>query len=109
MEPMLHGLPNPRSGTSTGHETVRAATKPSDLPGICTVALYSFSVDVEVPPPVLAGRLGAVVAPMPTIGHRLTTSWPGALASDRPFLGTVDSTAFRLRRPISATAIHFSR
>lgn len=62
--------------------------------------IYSFRVDVDAPPRIVAERLRAVVGEPPSFGESFRMPWsPGDPASP-PFIGTVRDESFRIRRDI---------
>jgi len=62
--------------------------------------VYLFHVDVPAPPQVVAERLRSVVRGKRGFWEALRSSWKRRDPSDRPFIGSVQSSSFQLRRDI---------
>lgn len=61
---------------------------------------YAFHIDVPAQPDVVAERVRAAVASVPTLWQSIKSSWKGPRPSGRPFLGKVEGRSFRIRRDI---------
>jgi len=62
---------------------------------------YAFHIDVPAQPDVVAERVRAAVADVPTFWQSIKSSWKGPRPSGRPFLGNVEGRSFRIRRDIN--------
>lgn len=62
--------------------------------------IYSFQVDVNVPPRIVAERLRAVVSEPPTLLQSFRMPWSSRDPDTPPFIGTVGDESFRIRRDI---------
>jgi hypothetical protein len=60
--------------------------------------IYCFSLDVNVPPRVVAERLKSIVREKARLSESM--AWPSYDRASPPFIGTVQDDSFRIRRDI---------